>query len=236
VISAISPHAPFSIEIDGYRRCAEAARRANVPIATHLAESPDEAAFLADHSGPFRRLWETIGGWDDAVPRFAGGPLRMAKEVGLLDTPRSLLAHVNYVNEEELALLAVGVSTVVYCPRTHAYFRHPRHSWLEMLKRGINVAVGTDSTASSPDLNLVQDLRLLHTIAPQVPAETIWEMATVRGASALGLSDVVGVIESGNAADLVAFPIRGSDDPLREVLESAVSPAAVWIAGQRLVR
>lgn len=233
IISAVSPHAPYSIEIDGYRACVQAAARAGVPIATHLAESPDEAAFLADHTAPFRRLWETIGGWDDAVPRFAGGPIRMARAVGLLDMPHALLAHVNYADEAELALLAAGRATVVYCPRTHAYFGHPPHVWRRMLELGINVAVGTDSTASSPNLDLVEDLRLLHTIAPDVDPAKIWALATVCGARALGLEQQIGTIEAGKSADLVAFHVRNTADPLREVLESPVRPAALWAKGVR---
>src|SRR5207302_10539659 len=108
-----------------------------------------------------------------------------ANAIGLLDYP-TVLAHVNYCDDVDLDLLARGRAGVVYTPRTHAYFGHPPHRWRDMLARGINVAVGTDSCASSPDLNLVDDLRLLHRLAPEVPAQTLWEMATIRGARAIG--------------------------------------------------
>jgi len=152
----VTPHAPYSIEADGYRRCLEFAIQTGRPIATHLAETPDEAPFLADHIGPFRQIWSLLNAWDDQVPRFAGGPARFAKSLGLLDYP-TLLAHVNYCEDDEMDLLSGGRASVVYCPRTHAYFGHPPHRWREMLARGINVAVGTDSCASSPDLNLLDD-------------------------------------------------------------------------------
>ena len=51
----------------------EAARQAGVPVASHVAETLDEATFLTTHSGPFRRLWSIIGGWDDRVLREAPG-------------------------------------------------------------------------------------------------------------------------------------------------------------------
>lgn len=209
----VSPHAPYSVEVPGYRRIAGL----GVPVATHLAESPDEAAFLADLSGPFRELWDGLPWFDPHIPTFPGGPIRMAAAVGLLSRP-SLLAHVNYCDDAELALLAASPASVVYCPRTHAYFGHPPHRWRAMLAAGINVAVGTDSTASSPDLNLVDDLRLLHRIAPDVPAETLWRMATLNGAVALERPEA-GSLEPGKAADFVAFAVR-TDDPLREVLEA----------------
>jgi cytosine/adenosine deaminase-related metal-dependent hydrolase len=225
----ISPHAPYSVEPDGFRRCLEVARASGLPLATHLAETRDEMTFLAEHCGPFRELWDYLDAWDEQVPKFTGGPIRLAAAMGLLDYP-SLLAHVNYCDDEELAILAVGAASVVYCPRTHAYFGHPPHRWRDMLAAGINVAVGTDSCASSPDLNIVDDLRLLHKIAPEVPVEQLWEMATVRAARAIGADDRVGSITVGKRADFVAFSLSG-DDPMREVLESQLLPSQVWTEG-----
>ena len=226
----ITPHAPYTVEAEGYAKCLAFACGGNRPIATHLAETADEGVFLENHSGPFRELWETgVNAWDDQVGRFIGGPIRFAKQMGLLDYP-SLLAHVNYCDDAELAILAAGKASVVYCPRTHLYFGHPKHRWREMLGIGINVAVGTDSCASSPNLNLVDDLRLLHEIAPEISAEVLWEMATVRAARALQADQNVGSLSVGKAADAVVFPVT-TDQPLVEILESTVEPIAVWIGG-----
>jgi len=227
----VSPHAPYSIEPRGYRACLQVALALGMPLTTHLAETPHEADFLASHAGPLRDLWTAIGGWDDDVPTFAGGPIRFAQSLGLLDYARASLAHVNYCDDDELAVLASGKASVVYCPRTHAYFGHPPHRWRAMLARGINVAVGTDSCASSPDLNLVDDLRLLHRTAPDVPASVLWEMGTLRGARAMGLENEAGSIAPGKRADFVAFDVSASDDVLLDVLESDARPGEVWIGG-----
>jgi aminodeoxyfutalosine deaminase len=227
----ITPHAPYSVEPDGYRRCLETAKAHHLQLATHLAETREEATFLASHSGPLRELWDQWLTWDDSVPKFVGGPIRFARELGLLDYP-TLLAHVNYCDDDELSILAAGRASVVYCPRTHQFFGHPPHRWREMLDRGINVAIGTDSCASSPDLNLVDDLRLLHRLYPESPVALLWEMATVRAARAIGLSDA-GIIRPGVAADLVAFPCE-SGDPLREILEQQVLPIATWAEGKMI--
>lgn len=232
LIVSVTPHAPWSVEAAGYRRCLEWANQLNRPIATHLAENPEEAEFLAEHTGPFRYLWEAgINAWDDDVPRHDGGPIRLARDLGLLDFP-TLLAHVNYCSNEELAIVAGGRASVVYCPRTHKYFGHPPHRWREMMKRGINVAVGTDSCASSPDLNLVDDLRLLHKLEPDVPAIVWWKMATIHAAKALRLDDQVGSIRAGKRADLTAFAAPHGD-PLAGILERQAIPVGVWIDGER---
>lgn len=225
----ISPHAPYSVEAEGYRRSLAAARKSNMPIATHLAETLGEASFLADHTGDFRELWRYLDAWDDRVPAFAGGPIRFAREIGLLDYP-TLLAHVNYCDDEELALLAAGKASVVYCPRTHEYFGHPSHRWREMLAAGINVAVGTDSCASSPNLNLVDDLRFLRRLAPEMPASALWEMGTIRAARAIGWEERVGSLTPGKSADFVAFAV-GGNDPLEEILREDIEPKRIWIGG-----
>jgi cytosine/adenosine deaminase-related metal-dependent hydrolase len=229
---ALSPHAPYTIEFASYQQCLRVARQNDLPLATHLAETPHESHFLNHLGGAFRRVWEKIGLWHDDVATFEGSPVQFAQAVGLLDYP-SLLAHVNYADDADLGLLAAGRASVVYCPRTHQYFGHPPHRWREMLARGINVAIGTDSRASSPDLNLVDDLRLLHGIAPTLPAETLFEMATLRAARALTQDRLAGSLEPGKFADFVIFDAT-TDSPLNELLESKKLPRETWIAGARI--
>jgi cytosine/adenosine deaminase-related metal-dependent hydrolase len=230
--SGIEPHAPYSLDLTGYRRCLEVARDLEIPLATHLAETPDEAEFLADHTGEFRRLWEMLGAWSNDVSRADGGPIHVMQRIGLLDYP-TLLAHVNYADDEELALLAQGRASVLYCPRTHAYFDHRPHRFVEMLARGINVAIGTDSAASSPDLNVVEDLRLVHARHPELDAELLWSMVTTRAARALGMEGRGGRLLPGMLADLCVFEVT-SDDPLRGILERDALPREVWIGGKQV--
>ena len=98
------------------------------------------------------------------------------------------------------------------------------------LARGVNVAIGTDSCASSPDLNLVDDLRLLHELAPDFSIAELWQMVTTRAARAIRMDDAVGNLNSGNAADFVVFEAT-TTDPLREILEQGRRPQQVWISG-----
>ena len=227
----VSPHAPYTVEPDAYRRCVEVARERKLPICTHLAESMEESAFLNYQTGPLRELWNTLGTWDDEVPRWPGSPIELLEATGMLDIA-PLLAHVNYASDDDVDTLAATEASVVWCPRTHDYFGHPPHRWREMLTRGINVCVGTDSKASSPDLNVLDDLRLVHRQSPEVPVETLWEMVTTRAARGLRRVDV-GSIACGMRADLVAFDVRG-DEPLREILGSLAKPSIVIINGDRL--
>jgi aminodeoxyfutalosine deaminase len=118
----------------------------------------------------------------------------------------------------------------VYCPRTHRYFGHPPHKWQDMMRMGINVAVATDSCASSPDLNLVDELRLLHETEPYVPAKMLWQMVTRNAARAIQWE-----ADLENAADFVVFDVS-TNQPLREILEDDRMPREVWIGGEKLRR
>jgi cytosine/adenosine deaminase-related metal-dependent hydrolase len=227
---ALSPHAPYSVELPDFQQCVAAARAMNLPLATHLAELPYEKEFLLHRAGRFRELLETLKLWRDDIQTVPAPPIRFAQAIGLLDYP-TLLAHVNYCDDDELTILANGRASVVYCPRTHRYFGHPPHRWRDMLAHGINVAIGTDSCASSPDLNLVDDLRLVHEIAPDFRVEQLWRMGTVNGATAMGAAG--GHIEPGQPADFVVFDAR-SDHPLTEILETRAFPRETWIAGERV--
>jgi cytosine/adenosine deaminase-related metal-dependent hydrolase len=181
----------------------------------------------------FRDLWDTLGHWADPVDTHPGSPIQFAQAVGLLDYP-TLLAHVNYCPDDDLARLAAGRASVVYCPRTHAYFGHPPHRFRDMVRAGVNVAIGTDSCASSPDLNPLDDVRLVHRLYPELPPGYLVRLVTASAAQALQLQDSVGTLIPGKRADVIALPVR-TNDPMRELLESDVRPDHVWIDGARVL-
>ncbi|HZZ44175.1 MAG TPA: amidohydrolase family protein [Tepidisphaeraceae bacterium] len=226
----ITPHAPYTVDQRGYEECLRVARERGMPLATHLGESAEEQDFLENQAGVFRELWEGIGQWEEPVETYRESPIAFAQAIGMLDYP-TLLAHVNYCNDEEMGLLARGKASVVYCPRTHAYFGHPPHRFREMLAAGINVAVGTDSCASSQDLNPLEDLRLLHRVYSELTPEYLLRMITQNAAKAMGLHDQIGSITRGKEADFVAFAVK-TENPLLELLEMEILPAHLWIGGK----
>lgn len=228
----ISPHAPYTTEREVYERCIAAADRHVLPLATHLAETDDEGDFLHRQQGALRSLWDRLGTWQAVSWSHPGGPIRFARSLGLLDRP-TLLAHVNYVDDDELALLAAGSAAVVYCPRTHAYFRHLPHRWRDMLAAGVRVLVGTDSCASSPDLNLLDDLRRLRHQGPEVDAQRLWRMVTLDAADTLGLSGQLGELSAGALADLALFAAH-APDPLESVLQQQGGARALYISGKEV--
>ncbi len=78
----------------------------------------------------------------------------------------------------------------------------------------------------------MDDLRLLHKIAPEAPAEKLWALATTHAARMLSMSDA-GSFTPGFVADAAVFQVQ-TGDPFLEILESNLLPSQVWIAGERI--
>ena len=185
----LSPHAPYSTRPELYRRAAER----NLPTAIHLAETREEIELSERRSGPFVRLIDGLGGF---VSENVGGTIREILDT-LAGVPRLLVVHGNYLDP---AIDLPPNASVIYCPRTHAAFGHDPHPFRAFLARGIGVALGTDSLASNPDLNVWNEARFLHSLDPTLPASLLLEMATLNGARALGLEADFGSIEPGKRA------------------------------------
>jgi aminodeoxyfutalosine deaminase len=232
---AVSPHAPYTIEPDGIRACAEAAERLEMRICMHAAETRDERQYTERGDGAFRHFLEGLGLVDDLIVCPELAPVPLLRSCGVLGR-RTLLAHCNYVDEDDMRTLASTRTHVAYCPRTHAAFAHDPHKFREMLSLGINVCVGTDSLASNPSLSVLDELRFLHAAFDDFDLVTLLRMGTINGATALGLQETIGTLEVGKAADLAVIPLdaSGPSDPIRNILTSSLAPQTTFVRGRSL--
>ena len=110
------------------------------------------------------------------------------------------------------------------------------HRFEDMLARGVNVCVATDSLASSPSLSVLEELRFVHRQRPHLSAALLIEMGTVRAARALGLEMTTGSMAAGLRADLTAIPLEpgAGQDPLENLLQSSAGPVGTWIDGRQV--
>ncbi len=123
--SGLSPHAPYSVHGELLADLVRMAVEASAPVAMHLAETLDELELLATGRGAFVEFLERLGVWHPPAFPSAKRPLDYLRV--LAKTPRALVVHGNYLADDELRLLATHPQmTLVYCPRTHAYFGHAR--------------------------------------------------------------------------------------------------------------
>ena len=229
----LSPHAPYSVHPRLLKRLVALATQQQLPVAMHLAESPEEGLLLSDGEGPFRELLEARSMWDaDAIPP---GSQTLDYLKILAPAPRTLVVHGNYLSSAEIGLVAEHRQRmyVVYCPRTHAYFGHPAYPLDELRAAGASVALGTDSRASNPDLNLLAEMRFVAKHHRNLSPTQIVRMGTLGGAEALGLDGVTGAITPGRRADLTAVPCPGKvEDPAAAVLADEGLPRQTWVGGQ----
>ena len=200
--AGLSLHAPYSVHWSLFQKAATMIRQTtpSYPLAVHLAETPAELELLERRSGPFVDFLTEMGTWDPEG--LAASPQEVMDYFQGIS--QVLWIHANYLQPR--TKFGTG-DTIVYCPRTHAAFGHPPHPFREFLSRGIRVALGTDSLASNPDLDVLAEVRFLHRNYPDVPGATLLCMATLSGAEALGWHNETGSLTPGKSADLVVLPL-----------------------------
>jgi cytosine/adenosine deaminase-related metal-dependent hydrolase len=225
----LSPHAPYSVRASLFQAVARVTRAVNLPVAIHVAESPAELFLLANRSGPFVEFLTELGVYD------AGGLIEHWE--ALLETFRGL-PNVAFIHANYLALEAVPASIRaalrVICPRTRAAFGFTGGPVGELRQPGARLALGTDSLASNPDLDVLAEARFLHRQHPDVAGDVLLRLATLAGAEALGWQHETGSLTPGKSADLVVSPLPDEDavDPHRLVLEAAETVRRVLWRGQ----
>ncbi|MCG8449548.1 MAG: amidohydrolase family protein [Pirellulales bacterium] len=231
----ISPHAPYTVHPQLVSSLVDLALKKNIPVAMHLAETREELQLLANNDGPFRELLEERSMWDaEAIP-VGSRPLDYLQV--LARAPQALVIHGNYLAPDEMQFLAEHRQrmALVYCPRTHAYFKHATYPLRELLAAGVRVVLGTDSRASNPNLSLLDEMRSVYREHQELAPEQILEMGTTAGAEALGLDDVTGTIACGKEANLTTIACNiETADPAEAVLASDKQPVRTWVRGQEV--
>ena len=181
-------------------------------------------------------MLEEFGAWDAAAIASGSRPLDYLRLLAKAD--RALVIHGNYLDDEEIGLLAAGAARMaaVYCPRSHDWFAHRAYPLQKMLAAGDLVALGTDGRGSSPDLSILAEMRFAARCHPAVGRGQILTMGTLAGARALGREREAGSLEPGKRADLavVALPDRDAADPHELLFESDEPVVACYCGGVEL--
>ncbi len=231
---AVGPHAAFTSTPDMLAAAVELAREFDVPVLTHLCETADEVEDAL-------RVWEM-------------SPIRWVREQGLFQT-KVVAAHCVHVDETEMRILARAGAGVVHNPTSNLKLASGVAPVSRMLDLGLAVGLGTDGTASNNDLDMFEEMRLAALIAKGisgdpmvVPAKTALRMATIGGAQALGIDELVGSLVVGKRADVTVVNLDGlhlvpkfarNADAIYSQLVYAAKSADVrdvWVDGQPLMR
>jgi aminodeoxyfutalosine deaminase len=233
--AGISPHSPYTSG-PGLLRAAHAfASAQRVPYAIHVAESHAEAELFEHGSGA---LAGTAGRFAMGLAPGSGvTPVRYLDELGVLDG--TLAVHCVQLRGDDIDVLAAKTAGVVLCPRSNAYLDEGPAPVAALEAAGTRLALGTDSSASNLDLDLLDEARAVRQLAPALAAERVVRMVTADGADALGMGGTVGSLAAGYQADLALFRCAAdAPDPYEGLIGCVGRPSleSVMAGGEWRVR
>jgi cytosine/adenosine deaminase-related metal-dependent hydrolase len=174
LLTGLSPHSTYSVCPPALEELGRAIRNRPIPLAIHLAESPEEHELLIEGRGGLREALAEAIGVDPAKELGIGrGAIERADAAGLL-TPWTLAIHCNLPEPGGIERLKRSGAVVVFCPGSHRYFGYPPYPLAGYLRAGLPLALGADSLASNPVLSMRAEMRtLLGTHADLQPIEAL---------------------------------------------------------------
>lgn len=238
----LSPHAPYSVDEPVLKRAAALARRVGVRLHVHLAESDTEDSYYRTGTGALAdRIAARVGRPWSVVARGGSGmgAAEYARSCGILGAD-SHMAHGVYLGETGRKVLDDEGTYVALCPRSNLTVGIDPPPVADYLAEGRPIAVGTDSLGSNQSLDLLEDVGLLAELAveggydrPDLE-QRLLTAATLGGASALGLADVIGSLEPGKRADFAVFDVGSPSELVRNgagrCVATFVGGATRWVA------
>lgn len=229
VRSTLAPHAPYTVSDGPLKKIAMYSSELDLPVHMHVHETASEVAEAENNSG--------------------SRPLDRLDQLNLLN-PNLIAVHMTELNAFEIDRLAETGVQVVHCPQSNLKLASGVCPVAELQDRGINVCLGTDGAASNNNHDMFAEMKCAALLAKSASGnasacnaiQTI-QMATINGAKALGLGDIIGSIEVGKQADLVALNLSQANtqpvyDPVAQLVYAANSQQVshVWIAGECQLR
>ncbi|WP_422137058.1 8-oxoguanine deaminase [Endozoicomonas sp. ALD040] len=223
---ALAPCSPFSVSTELMKETAGLARKHNVRLHTHLAETHDEDNFC--------------------IERFGLRPLDYLESVDWL-ADDVWLAHGIHFNDDEIKRMGQAGMGVCHCPTSNMLLASGICRTKELASAGVHVGLGVDGSASNDGSNMMQEVRQallinrLRYAADEVTHLDALYWATKGSAKVLGRGDI-GELAEGKQADLALFSLdelrfSGSHDPLAAlVLCGGHKAAAVMCAGKWLIK
>jgi 5-methylthioadenosine/S-adenosylhomocysteine deaminase len=216
VTAAVAPHALYTNSDDTLKAARALANKYNAPLVIHLAETKKEN--------------------DDELAKRHTTPTKTLDTLGVFNG-RTVAAHCVWVNDADMAILKARNVGVAHCPSSNMKLASGVAPVVRMLALGINVGLGPDGPAgSNNDFNMFEEmdmaakLQKVTTLDPQaLPATTALEMATIRGARALGLDKEIGSLETGKRADMIEVRL---DRPNAVPLYDAISQMVYTLKGE----
>jgi cytosine/adenosine deaminase-related metal-dependent hydrolase len=215
----VSPHAPYSVSGPLYQAVIAYARAGALPIAVHLAESPEETRLVREGGGPFAEMLRSRG--IPVEPRHCG-PVEYLSQLGVLG-PDVLAIHCVQVDGGDIEKLKMENVAVAHCPLSNRAHGHGTAPLAALRAAGLRVGLGTDSIVSVGRLDLWAEAE-----AAGFSGEEALRMLTLEGARALGWENEIGSLEVGKSADLAVV----TAPPDRRLIDRRTAALLTAVAGR----
>ena len=225
---SLAPHAPYTVSDRTFERVATLSAQLDLPIQVHLHETRAEI--------------------QDSLKIHGVRPLQRLHRLGLVG-PDLIAVHGVHLDGAEIDLLARHGAHLAHCPTSNMKLASGAAPVAQALAGGLNCGLGSDGCASNNRLDLFQEMRhaallgkLTSDNAAALDCHEVLRMATLGGATALGLDTEIGSLLPGKQADLCA--IRLDDWVLQPVFDPAShlvyaagreQVSDVWVGGVRHV-
>jgi cytosine/adenosine deaminase-related metal-dependent hydrolase len=222
---AVAPCSPFSVTGGLMRESAELARRRDVRLHTHLAETRDEEEFCQS--------------------RFGCSPAEYVESLGWLGDD-VWMAHCVHLSDHAVGRFAQTGTGVAHCPTSNGRLGSGAAPIRALLNAGAPVGLGVDGAASNESGRMIDELHQALLVArlregPQaLAARESLAMATRGGARCLGREHEIGSLETGKLADLALWRVdglagEGIEDPLCTLVFGAPALERLFVSGEPLV-
>ncbi len=196
IVPAVAPHALYTNDTATLVASAELARKYNVPMLIHFAETEDEVRVARE--------------------KYNMTPTAYLDSIGVLGKT-TIGAHGVWVNDADIAILKARGVGVAHNPESNMKLASGAAPVTKYLAAGVKLGLGTDGAASNNDLDMFEAMRQASFLAKHathdptaVKAQDALDMATMGGARVLGMEKTIGSLEVGKHADLITVSMRAA--------------------------
>jgi aminodeoxyfutalosine deaminase len=237
----VSPHSLYTLSQEAIRGCYQLARRRGLRLHPHLAETPAEVEYVAKGSGSFAKFVTGFGLDMELIRAGGSGRTPTAELAAMGGLGRDVhVAHGVHCHAGDRAMLREHGTPVALCVRSNRILGAGEAPVAAYLAEGSPMAIGTDSLASSPSLDLLEELAEVRDLARRQGYHAadlerrLVEATTLGGAQALGQDDI-GRLGPGGRADLAIFDVPATGDPYRTLIDQGVGRCVATVLAGRIV-
>jgi aminodeoxyfutalosine deaminase len=234
VQQGLAPHSPYTVSETVLGHILKSIKKNKTKLCMHIAESKDEIGLLQRKKSGLEKLYK-FADWDPAWAPEGSSSFEYLYRKGFL-VPNLLAVHAVNITDNDIVLMKKSEVSIAHCPRSNKEIGVGRMPLKKILNAGIPVGLGTDSLASSPSLNMWDEMRYAYKIHKRdgVTEKDIFTLATIGGAKALGMHKDIGTLEPGKKADLiiVRLPKKDTGDIYSDLLRETKSCIMSMVNGK----